>query len=71
MRIRSFLSAYKKSMIVLLTPIFLIGLLFKDEMQSLSEEDLCKLFGDENEKCDITILRLSQPGNEPVLFKVI
>ena len=70
MNIRAFLSAYKKSMIVLLTPVIFIALLFKDEMNSLSEEDLCKLFGQENEDCKMTMNRLRIPGQEPVLFKV-
>ena len=57
-------------MIVLLTPVIFIALLFKDEMNSLSEEDLCKLFGQENEDCKMTMNRLRMPGQEPVLFKV-
>ena len=40
------------------------------EMNSLSEEDLCKLFGQENEDCKMTMNRLRIPGQEPVLFKV-
>jgi len=68
---RSFLTAYKKSIFIVLTPIIFIPLLLKDELTALSQDDICKLWANEGEDCDDTIARLSEPGNEPVMFKVI
>ena len=55
-----------------LTPLVLMPLLFLDELDALSEEDLCKLFQtDQDADCSATIARLKTDGNQPVMFKVL
>ena len=65
-----FVTAYKKSLIILLAPLVFLPLLFVEEKSAITEDDLCKLFQKENENCQQTLDRISQPGEEPTLFKV-
>jgi hypothetical protein len=67
----SFFRTYKKSLIILITPVLLLPLLFQNELTTMTNEDLCKLYQDIfKETCDDTIQRLATPGNEPVMYKV-
>ena len=67
----SFLKAKQASLVIVLTPFILLPLLLKDELTTMSHADLCDLFTQNSETCNQTITRLQEPGNEPVLFKVI
>ena len=66
----SFVQTYRKSIILLITPIILIPLLTVDAREIIDDADLCQIYTKGGESCDETIGRLKSSSEKPPLFKV-
>ena len=65
-----FLKAYKRQTVLVLAPLLLLPLLTFDELDgSIPDDQLCRIFQNDGEKCDQTITRLE--SDRPTMYKVL